>query len=417
MTYVTGLRCVYCDARYPLAPMFEGCPACASDDFASGLTPIYDEAGLRVSIGTGSIAQDGSGLWRYRRLLPVVEPDHELSLGEGGTPLVAVPRLAEALNAAELWIKDETRNPTWSFKDRHAAVTISKALDFGAETVVVSTSGNHGAAIAAYAARAGLRCVALTYPGIPAGARVLMQAFGAQVIVTSPEGRWALMREAVHDHGWYPAANFTDPPTNGPYGHEGYKTIAYEIVDQLGGRAPDLVAIPSGYSEGLFGIWKGFDELSRFGVTEPVPQFLACEPAAAGPLSVAYAGGHGHIARVSPMPTVARGIGVVANSYIGIAALRASEGLAVHVGERAIMEAHRDLAAEGFFAEPASATALAGLRDATQDGLISEGLRIVLVNTSSGLKNLEPILPLHDEPKPLDPTAAAAVLWGSRRRS
>lgn len=414
MTYAVGLRCVHCEARYPLAPMFEGCPACTGDGFASGLTPAYDDVGLRSSIGTGAIAEDGPGIWRYRRMLPVVDPDHELSLGEGGTPLVAVPRLADELGAAQLWIKDETRNPTWSFKDRHAAVTISKALDFGAETVVVSTSGNHGAAIAAYAARAGLRCVAFTYPGIPAGARVLMQAFGAELIVTTPEGRWALMREAVHEHGWYPAANFTDPPTNGPYGHEGYKTIAYELVDQLGGRPPDLVAMPSGYSEGLFGVWKGFDDLARLGQTEPVPHLLACEPSAAGPLSLAHAGGHGYIARVSPMPTLARGIGVVANSYIGIAALRASEGFAVVASEEAIMDAHRDLAAEGFFAEPASATALAGLRVAAGRGQVPAGLRIVLVLTSSGLKNLEPILSLHEEPAAVDPADAAAVLWGRR---
>ena len=413
MTYAIGLRCVHCDARYPLDPMFEGCPACATDGFASGLTPTYDPGRILASAGGVPVAPGATGIWRYRDLLPVVELSHEVSLGEGGTPLVPVPRLADEVGAAELWVKDETRNPTWSFKDRHAAVTMSKALDFGARTVIVSTSGNHGAAIAAYAARAGLRCVALTYAGIPAGARAMMQAYGAEVIVTTPEGRWELMRQAVRDHGWYPAANYTNPPTNGPYGHEGYKTIAYELVDQLGGRPPDLVVIPSGYSEGLFGIWKGFDDLVRFGGKRPVPQLLATEPTAGSPLSAAFAGGRADIVRVSPKPTVARGIGVVANSYIGVAALRASEGLAVDVSEKALMEAQRDLAAEGFFAEPASATALAGLRKAARRRAIPRGLRIVIVNTSSGLKNLEPILAEHGEPEPMDPLAASVALWGT----
>ena len=323
MTFATGLRCVHCGARYPLAPMYEGCPACATENMASGLTPDYDYAALGTALGDGPLEEPGPGIWRYRRLLPVIDPAHEVSLGEGSTALVPLPKLADALGAAEVWLKDESRNPTWSFKDRHAAVTISKGLDFGASTVVISTSGNHGVSVAAYAARAGLRCIALTYPGVPTGARVLMQAYGAELAITTPEGRWTIMREGVEQEGWYPAANFTSIPTNSAYGHEGYKTIAYEVQAQLGGAVPDLIAVPTAYAEGLFGIWKGFDELARLGRSRRTPRMLACEPLG-GALGAAMDGGDGPIARVPRPATVARGLGGSANSYIGVAALSAS---------------------------------------------------------------------------------------------
>ncbi|MBI2762047.1 MAG: pyridoxal-phosphate dependent enzyme [Chloroflexi bacterium] len=402
VTFAVGLRCVRCDAAYPLAPMYEGCPACATPEFRSGLTPDYDYAALRAALGDGPLAETGRpGIWRYRRLLPVTDAAHEVSLGEGGTALVSLPRLAEELGAAGLWVKDESRNPTWSFKDRNAAVSVGKALDFGARTVAASSSGNHGVAVAAYAARAGLGCVVLTYPGIPAGARALIGAFGARLVVTTREGRWTGLREGVAARGWFPVTTFTDIPTNGAYGHEGYKTIAYELVEQLGGAAPDIVVVPTSYGEGLYGVWKGFDELRRLGMIAETPRMLACEPTG-GPLAVAFGRGEGGpIARVPERSTVARGIGGTVNSYIAVAALAASDGLVAQATDEEIVCAQRDLAAEGVLAEPASAAALAGLRAIARRGELPPGRRIVLVSTSGGLKNLEALLALHHEPAPL----------------
>ncbi len=405
-TFATGLRCVRCDARYPLAPMFEGCPACASDDARSGVTPDYDYRRLAQAIAAGPLEEPGIGIWRYGRLLPVADRRHEVSLGEGDTALIPVPRLADELGAAEVWVKDESRNPTWSFKDRNAAVTVSKALDFGAKTIVASTSGNHGASVAAYAARAGLSCVVLTYPGISAGLRVLIQAYGARLVVTTREGRWSLMREGMARHGWYPATNLTDIPTSGAYGHEGYKTIAYELYEQLGRSMPDLVAVPSAYAEGLFGVWKGFDDLVKLGRARHTPRMLACEPLG-GPLGAAFGAGGSPIARVPHVATVARGLGATANSYIGIAALTRSEGLVAQAADAEILDAQQTLSAQGVFAEPASATALAGLRAASRRGLSLRGLRVVLISTSSGLKNLEALLPRYPEPAEAAPDFAA----------
>lgn len=408
MTFAIGLRCVYCGARYGLEPLFEGCPACATPDFASGLTPEYDYAALRASLGDGPLDEPGPGIWRYRRLLPLTSAAHELSLGEGGTALVPLPRLADELGAAELWVKDESRNPTWSFKDRHAAVAVSKAFEAGARTVAIATSGNHGVSVAAYAARAGLRCIALTYPGVPDAARILMQGYGATVLLTTHEGRWVIMRAGVKERGWYPTANLTDIPTNSAYGHEGYKTIAYEVHAQLGGSVPDLVAVPTAYAEGLFGIWKGFDELTRLGQARRAPRLLACEPLG-GALGAALAGGNGAIARVPRPPTVARGLGGSANAYIGVAALSASDGAVAQADDAAILAAQRDLAREGLFAEPAAATALAGLRAVRARGELPRGQRIVLVSTSGGLKNLEAARAAYPEPATVAPSLDAAL--------
>lgn len=195
------------------------------------------------------------------------------------------------------------------------------------------------------------------------------------------------MADGMREHGWYPASNYTDIPTNGAFGHEGYKTISYEIQEQLG-RTPDLVSIPTAFGEGLFGIWKGFDELTRLGRGGAVPRLVACEPAG-GPLLVAMQEPDQPLARVPRAATVARGIGGAVNSYISVAALRSCDGTVAQADDKAILDAQRSLATEGFFVEPASAAALAGLRGLAHEGRLPEGQSIVLVSTSSGLKNFQ----------------------------
>ncbi|MEI8410877.1 MULTISPECIES: threonine synthase [unclassified Kribbella] len=395
-SYLSHLTCVYCGTPYPAQPMPEGCPACRSDSFASGLTAVYDYDRLKTDLGDAPLSERGEGLWRYRRLLPVRQQAAEISLGEGGTPLVTLPDLADELGAEQVWIKDESRNPTWTFKDRNAAVTISKAVEFGAGAVVVSTSGNHGVAIAAYAVRAGVECVVLSYPGLPESQQSLIRAFGARLVITEPDKRWEVMEEGIREHGWYPASNYTSIPTNGAYGHEGYKTIAYEIADVLG-TTPDVVCVPTSYGEGLYGIWKGFDELERLGRADRGPRMVACEPAG-GPLGLAVRTPRQPIVTVPRTPTVARGIGGSVNSYISVAALAASDGLVAQPTDAQIMAAQRRLSAAGFFVEPASAAGLAGLRILAAERRLPPGSRIVLVNTSSGLKNLES---MRDQPAAL----------------
>ena len=386
MSHVVGLRCPHCGTRFPIAPMHEGCPACTRPDFRSGLTPEYDLASVRERLEEGmALAGAGPGIWRYRTLLPLGDGSPEVSLGEGDTALVELPMLAEELGAAGVWMKDESGNPTWSFKDRNAAVTVAMAVRFEARIVVASSSGNHGAAVSAYAARAGLECVVVTYPGISRAAANLIRAYGARLAITTREGRWVLLRSGVSERGWYPATNFTEIPTSGAYGHEGYKTIAYELHEQMDGETPDLVVVPTAYAEGLFGIWKGFDELVGLGLASSVPRFVAAEPAG-GPLRIACEAGR-LIARVEPQPTIARGIGAAVNSYFGTLVLDRSGGLVAQAGDAEISRAQIDLARQGLFVEPAAAVGLAGLRRLAADGDIARGARIVMIGTSAGLKN------------------------------
>lgn len=386
MSGARGLRCLHCEAEYELGPLHEGCTGCATEEFRSGLTPVYDYAALRAELNGAPLALEGAGIWRYAHLLPVADRAHRISLGEGNTPLVDLPDIGDALGAGALWLKDESRNPTWSFKDRHAAVTVSKALEHGARTVVVATSGNHGVSVAAYAARAGIRCVALSYAGLSDAARTLIEAYGAELTVTAtPEARWEAMRAGIERHGWYAGGTFTAIPTMHAYGHEGYKTISFELFEQLG-YVPDAVAVPTSYSEGLFGIWKGFTELVQLGYTDRVPRMIACEPAG-GPLALAHANGD-RIARVPRPRSVARGVTPSISSYGGIVALRSSNGLVGQADDAAVLASQRDLARQGLYVEPASALALAGVRSLRRSGELAPGQRIVLVNTSSGLKAL-----------------------------
>lgn len=392
MTFVLGLRCVHCGSQFPVAPMHEGCPACATDSFRSGLTPYYDYKAVKAAkSGRGvAAAEPGPGLWAYRHLLPVTDRAYETSLGEGGSPLVPVRQLSEELGAAAVLIKDESRNPTWSFKDRLAAVAVSKARELGAKTVVAASSGNAGVSLAAYAAAARLPCIVLTYPGIPPAATMLMRCYGAHVAISTKEGRWSVMREGMELLGWYPLTNVTDVPTNSPYGHEGYKTIAYEIFEQMGGSTPDYVVVPTSYSEGLFGIWKGFSELVTLGEAERVPRMLACEPAG-GPLLAALEASTG-VARVPAQSTIARGVGATVNAYAGIHAVRESAGTVSQATDDEIVRAQRDLGAEGLFVEPASALALAGLRHfAERPNTALRDKTIVLVSTATGVKYPGPV--------------------------
>lgn len=386
--YALGLICVNCQAQFPFEPMVEGCPACRSETFLSGLTVAYDYEAIRKQVDWRSLT--GTGIWKYRELLPVEQPDNEITLNEGSTPLVAYGQWAKELGLKAVYLKDESRNPTWSFKDRLCSVVVSKALDFGVQTVAVSSSGNHGASTAAYAARGGLECVVFTYPGMNDAMKRLIRMYGAHLYVTTFEGRWQLLKEGMRRYGWLPTGNVTSIPSCTPYGHEGYKTIAYEICEQQNWECPDVVIIPSGYSEGAYGVWKGFRELHDLGHIDRKPRMVAVEPEERAALNQAYAEGGSGIATVDGGESAARGIGASTNSYIGYAALKESGGVAVAVSDEETLEAQAALGRTGIYVEPASATALAGLRKLAGRGAFSGNEVAVCINTSSGLKGPQP---------------------------
>ena len=364
------------DIRYPLMPpLTAGCPKTSTDEVAYPVEVEYDYERVPRSIFTRPTqharpAGPSAGLDRWAPLLP---PLTAPGLGEGGTPLV---RLADGV-----FVKDESRNPTWSHKDRLNRCTVSAALAAGADGIVVASSGNHGASAAAYAARAGLRCVVLLSAGAPPAVESFARAYGAVVVTVSKGARWPLMRRIVDHLGLHPVSNLTVTHTGHPFGPEGYKTIAYELVADLG--LPAAVFVPTGYGELLYGVWKGFEELRRLGVTLGVPPLFSCEPSAGGPLALAIRR-HQPAARLTPSPTDAYAIGCSVGSYRGVVAVTGSSGEALLVSDAEMAAARRELAAAGLWQELSGAAGLAGYRQVAArrfDG------PVVCIATSSGFKD------------------------------
>ncbi|MFC8509666.1 pyridoxal-phosphate dependent enzyme [Streptomyces sp. NPDC057411] len=356
--------------RHPLwPPLTAGCPVTSTEEVAYPLDIDYDYDRVPADLFARPAAH---GLERWAPLLP---PLAAPGLGEGDTPLV---RLADGV-----WIKDESRNPTWSHKDRLNRVAVSAAVASGARGIVVSSSGNHGAAAAAYAARAGLPCVVFTSPFAPPAVASHLRAYGATVLTPPRESVRPLMRRIVEEFGYQPVSSVTDTAHTGhPFGPEGYKTIAYEIALELG-RAPASVHLPTGYGELLYGVTKGFLELARLGVTDSVPRMYAAEPASAGALTTAVRTG-ADTARVPVGPTAAYAIDCEISGYRGVVALRESGGAARTVTDRQMSDAQAELAAQGLWCEISSAAGLASLR---AHGPQETDGPVVCVVTSSGYKD------------------------------
>lgn len=385
---VLGLECLRCRAVFDALPMFTGCPRCQQEGVAVNLTVKLDLGPLQglTPERFGAVA-GARGLWRFRDLLPVAGA-RPVTLGEGATPLICLERLGRRLGLARLYAKDESQNPTWSYKDRLCAVALTHAVESGARVVTVASTGNHGAATAAYAARAGLPCVIFTLASVPDTMKTLMQAYGAAVVACPTlESRWNLMRQGVERLGWYPTAGFVVPPVgSNPYGIEGYKTIAYEVAEDLGWTAPDLLVVPSSYSDGLYGIWKGMAELAALGLVKTRPRMVAAEPF--GPLAHALERGLAAPELVEGGPSVAFSIASRYGTYQGLAALRESGGMGVRITDEGVFEAQRALARdEGIFAEPSSAAALTAVMQLVAKKAIAPDQTVVIVLSSGGLKD------------------------------
>lgn len=373
------------DVSYPLwPPLTDGCPETSTDAVQYPLEVTYEYEAVPDGLFDRPPAP---GLERWAPLLPPLASD--LGTGEGATPLVEVPGVAGWLDggpAGDLYVKDESRNPTWSQKDRLNRLTVSAAVRADAAGVVASSSGNHGAAAAAYAARAGLPCVVLTSPETPPSMQGFLRAYGAAVLAVDDwEARAAAVDRLADDHGFHPVTSRTPVHTGHPYGPEGYKTIAYETFLQLDRRVPGTVFVPTAHAELLFGVWKGFRELRELGVADATPRMVACEPAVRGPLVRALERGE-ELATVEPEPTDAHSIGATKSTLRGLLAVEESDGTAVGVTEDWLDEAGRRLARDGLWQETSGAAGVAGVRAAIDEGVEIDG-PVVCIATSSGFKD------------------------------
>jgi threonine synthase len=385
---VVGLQCLRCRGHFEEARLFTGCPRCRVEGVAVNLTVAYDLAPLSGIRPETFAPRAGKSLWRFRHLLPI-RTAPPVSLGEGGTPLVHLERLGRRLGLPRLYAKDESQNPTWSYKDRLCAVAVTHAVETGARVITISSTGNHGASTAAYAARAGLPCVIFTLASVPETMKTLMQAYGAAVVeCATSEARWDLMRQGIERFGWYPTSGFIAPPVgSNPWGVEGYKTIAYEVAEDLGWTAPDVVVVPSAYSDGLYGTWKGWTELHALGLTKQVPRMIAAEPF--GPLAHALERGLDAPEMVdAPGGSVAFSIASRYGTWQGLAALRESGGGGVRLTDEGVLEAQRALAREeGLFVEPSSAASMTAVMQLAARKALDPQQTVVVVLTSGGLKD------------------------------
>lgn len=404
MSFLAALRCFRCDAVYPPDSVLFQCPACANE-VPSGLYCVYDYEAIERRWSPATTRTREATMWRYAEFFPV-EAAHAVTLGEGMTPLLRLDEVGKRIGCRSLFLKDESQNPTWSFKDRLASVGATKAVELGGEVLTAASSGNGGASTAAYAARAGLRSIVVTAGVPPAAMRALMTVYGTLLLTTERnEDRWPLVAYGVENHGWFPVQNFLDPLVGAsPFAREGCKALAFEICEQLGWKAPDAVIFPVTVADSLAGAWRGFVELELLGVIDRVPRLYGAE--VHGPLERALCSGE--LTRVQGGPSRAVSTASTQTTYQALAAVRATGGWSVAVGDDAILQGAQALLAEheGIFAELSGALALAGAERLLADGMIDADELVVLVSTSGGLKDFDVALPEPERPEPIEPTPA-----------
>lgn len=386
-----ALKCIRCGTESALDGRFTGCDTCAANGKPSNVQVVYDEDEfdrLARTVGRSSITP--ANMWHYRELLPIDEANI-VSLGEGGTPLMPVRRLGRKIGIPNLHVKDESRNPTGSFKDRLAAGAVSAAKQLGRTAVVGSSSGNAGAALAALAARAGLPCIMFTTQQFPLAMKTQMGVYGTYLLAApSVKERWSLMEAGVVERGWFPVTVFSYPFFGSNcYGIEGYKSIGYEIIDQLP-EVPDHIVFPVGAGDAFSGAYKAIAEYHRAGVIDRVPVMHAGE--VYGPLERALAAGSDVVEEVDTggASTVAISVGSNLSTFQALDVLQRTGGSARSASNEEMLAAQRDLASlEGIWVETSSALSVAALPKLVEAGTVDPDSLVVAVLTSSGLKDPE----------------------------
>jgi threonine synthase len=384
MAKVVGLRCLRCNSCFGVLDYASDCAKCRNEA-PSNLVVEYDDTLTR----SRSRPSGGDrGLWRYGDILPV-SINEAISLGEGGTPLHRLSALGKYLGLEGLFGKDETRSPTWSFKDRLACIAVSTAKKMGAPAVVSSSTGNAGAAVAAYAAKANLPCIIFTAGSVVGPLQAQMRVYGASMVsLARKEYRWPLMRYAVDHFGWFPTSPFFGPVVgSNPYGIEGYKTLAYEVVEALNWQVPDCCVLPVCYGDALIGMWRGFTEMLTLGWIDRMPRMMAAE--VYGSLGAALRDG-GDALPDMPMThdTLARSTTATRSTFQALYVLRKSGGCTTTVSNEAILHYQQRLAVlEGLYVEPASAGAVAAVAQLKAAGQIRAEETVVALLTAAGLKD------------------------------
>lgn len=386
MAKVSALRCVRCGKAYAEGEVLYTCPAC-------GPTGILDVEYDYDGIGSGGFgpqslaANPDRSHWRYRDLLPIGDGTEVPPVPVGGTPLFPLPDLARRMGLARLWIKDDGRNPTGSFKDRASSVAAVKARELGFETVCCASTGNAASSLAGFAAQLGLKAFIFVPEFAPEAKVAQLLIFGATVFVVEGSYREAydLCSEAAEEFSWYNRSAAINPiPV------EGKKTAGLEIAEELAADIPEWVGVSVGDGCTIAGIWKGLKEMRHFGVIDRLPRLLGTQAEGAAPLADAFARDTEDWNPVEAH-TIADSISVgrPGNALKALRAVRESGGSFVTVTDDQILAAQRELASFGVFAEPAGVAGIAGLRRARDTGLIGGADRVLHMVTGTGLKDVK----------------------------
>jgi threonine synthase len=352
-------------------------------------TPLlarYDLAAVAASVSTVDIAARPADLWRYRELLPVRDRRHVVTLGEGMTPILPLPRYGALIGVPNLLVKEEGLLPTGSFKARGAAVGVARAHELGVERITMPTNGNAGAAWATYAARAGMASLIVMPREAPPITRMECAMAGARLYIVDGliGDAGTIAAQAVAD-GWFNTATLKEP-----YRVEGKKTMGFEIVEQLGWRMPDVIVYPTGGGVGLIGIRKALDELRTVGwLTGRLPRLVAVQSSGCAPIVRAYDDGADTATPWENASTTAFGINVPSalGDFLILAAVRDTDGIAIAVDDRDILTAQAACAeTEGVLMCPEGAATLTAVEQLRTRGWLDGSEEVVVLNTGSDLK-------------------------------
>ena len=384
--HVHHLTCVLCGTNYNPADIAYSCPACGP---LGVLEVHYDYEQIAPRISRATLAEDHEPtMWRYRALLPI-SYSHEIKppLAIGGTPLYQVERLRTYLGVRNLWLKDDTRNPSASLKDRASIIAVMLAEG---KTVACASTGNAASSLAVQAASVGLPCYIFVPQNAPRAKIVQLLMCGATVFAVqgSYDDAFDICIEACNTFGWYNRNTGYNP-----YLVEGKKTVGLEIAEQMGWQVPDTILVPTGDGCILSGVYRGFEDLVHLGMIERMPRLIAVQ-AEGSPAIVRALEGDGTV-RPYPAQTIADGISVSLprNGAMAVRMIRASGGFGITVSDEEILAAEKALARlTGVFAEPSGAASYAGLLRLLNEGKIDRDERVVLLVTGSGLKSVDAVV-------------------------
>ena len=385
-SYLTDLTCSDCGRVFSINEVLTFCPDCQST-----LISNYDLNAARANVDRDEIHTRSKGMWRWHEMLPIQDPENIVTLGEGDTPLLRLPRVGNELGLSNFFVKDESSNPTGSFKARGLCAAVSRAKELGVKKVIIPTAGNAGGAMAAYAARAGLQAMIYMPKDTPNANIQESRIAGAEVILV--EG---LISDAAgmagvkaREEGWFDVSTFKEP-----YRAEGKKIMGYELAEVFDWTLPDVILYPTGGGTGLVGMWKAFAEMEALGWLKNTkrPRMVSVQAEGCAPIPKAFHAGASFCDFWLGAQTVASGLRVPKSfaDRIILSNIRESNGTAVAVSDEALMQAQKKLAAmEGIFAAPEGAACLAALEELVKQKWVQPDEKIVMFNTGSGLKYLD----------------------------